>query len=65
MLKEFSYKQFGNLEFSKRALEENTLASIDEHIKILFIPKKAIIQVDFQEFKCDTCKIVSTISPNT
>tara|TARA_R110002051_G_scaffold127873_1_gene201484 strand:- start:7122 stop:7946 length:825 start_codon:yes stop_codon:yes gene_type:complete len=54
MLKEFSYKQFGNLEFSKLALEETALTSIDEHIKILFIPKKAIIQVDFQEFKMET-----------
>ncbi len=54
MLKEFSYKQFGNLEFSKLALAEKSLSSIEDHIKILFIPKKAIIQVDFQEFKMDT-----------
>jgi len=54
MIKEFSYKQFGNLEFSKSALKEKALTSIDDHIKILFIPKKAIIQVDFQEFKMDT-----------
>lgn len=54
MLKEFSYKQFGNLEFSKVALKEHSLAAIDDHIKILFIPKKAIIQVDFQEFKMET-----------
>lgn len=54
MLKEFSYKQFGNLEFSKEAMKANPLTSIDEHIKILFIPSKAIIQVDFQEFKMET-----------
>ena len=54
MLKEFSYKQFGNIEFSKLAFEEIALTSIDEHIKILFIPKNAIIQVDFQEFKMET-----------
>ncbi|MEH6680584.1 MAG: helix-turn-helix domain-containing protein [Sediminicola sp.] len=54
MLKEFSYKQFGNLVFSKMALEEAALTSINDHIKILFIPKKAIIQVDFQEFKMET-----------
>ncbi len=54
MLKEFSFKQFGNLEFSKSALQERSLTSIDDHIKILYIPKKAIIQVDFQEFKMDT-----------
>ena len=54
MLKEFSFKQFGNLEFSKSALQERSLTSIEDHIKILFIPKRAIIQVDFQEFKLDT-----------
>lgn len=54
MLKEFSFKQFGNIEFSKSAIEENTLASITEHIKIVFIPKEAVIQVDFQEFKMET-----------
>ena len=54
MLKEFSYKQFGTIEFSKKAIEENALTSIADHIKILFIPKKAIIQVDFQEFNMET-----------
>lgn len=54
MLKEFSYKQFGNIEFSKKAMEEITFTSIAEHIKILFIPKKATIQVDFQEFNMKT-----------
>ncbi len=54
MLKEFSYKQFGNIEFSKKALEETTLTSIADHIKILFIPKNATIQVDFQEFNMKT-----------
>lgn len=53
MLKEFSYKQFGNMEFSKSALRDKSLTSINDHIKILFIPKKAIIQVDFKEFKMD------------
>lgn len=54
MLKEFSYKQFGNIEFSKKVLEETTITSIAEHIKILFIPKRATIQVDFQEFNMET-----------
>lgn len=54
MLKEFSYKQFGNIEFSKKAMEEVTFSSISEHIKILFIPKSATIQVDFQEFNMKT-----------
>lgn len=54
MLKEFSFKQFGNLSFSKKTLEEGLLTSLDEHIKILFIPEQAIIQVDFQEFKMES-----------
>lgn len=54
MLRAFSYKRFGNLQFSKLALEEESLASVDDYIKILFIPKKAVIQVDFQEFKMET-----------
>jgi len=54
MQKEFSYKQFGNLQFSKLALDDSSLSSINDHIKILFIPKNAIIQVDFQEFNMET-----------
>lgn len=50
MLKEFSYKQFGNIEFSKKGVEETSFNLIAEHIKILFIPQNATIQVDFQEF---------------
>jgi AraC-like DNA-binding protein len=51
MLKEFSYKQFGNLNFTKQSFEEGRFDSVDEHIKILFLPKNAIIQVDFQEIE--------------
>ena len=54
MLKEFSYKQFGNLNFTDQELDENTLIKIDEHIKVLFLPKKSKIQVDFQEFQIET-----------
>lgn len=54
MLKEFSYKQFGNIEFSKEAIGETALTSIAEHIKILFIPRMATIQIDFQEFTMET-----------
>ena len=63
MIKEFSYKQFGNIEFSKKALEETILSSIAEHIKILFIPKSATIQVDFQEFNMKTDALLF-INPN-
>ncbi|WP_111671908.1 helix-turn-helix domain-containing protein [Algoriphagus litoralis] len=54
MLKEFSFKQFGTLSFSKKKLEDGLLSTLDEHIKILFIPDQAIIQVDFQEFKMES-----------
>lgn len=54
MLKEFSYKQFGNLNFTEQELDESTLIKIDEHIKVLFLPKQSKIQVDFQEFQIET-----------
>lgn len=63
MIKEFSFKQFGTVEFSKKAIEETTLSLIANHIKILFIPKKATIQVDFQEFKMETDALLF-INPN-
>jgi AraC-like DNA-binding protein len=54
MLKEFSYKQFGNLNFTEHELDESTLIKINEHIKVLFLPKQSKIQVDFQEFQIET-----------
>jgi len=63
MIKEFSYKQFGNIEFSKSSVQEHTLTAIDEHIKILFIPENAIIQVDFQEIEMKTDSLLF-INPN-
>lgn len=54
MIKEFSFKKFGNLEFSKSSVQNDTLNKIKEHIKVLFIPQKAIIQVDFQEIEMQT-----------
>ncbi|MCC3215621.1 AraC family transcriptional regulator [Chryseobacterium sp. X308] len=54
MIKEFSFKKFGNLEFSKSSVQNDTLNKINEHIKVLFIPQKAIIQVDFQEIEMKT-----------
>lgn len=54
MLKEFAYKQFGNLNFTKLKPEKDKLDSIAEHIKILFLPKNSIVQIDFQEFKMET-----------
>jgi AraC-like DNA-binding protein len=54
MLKEFAYKQFGNFEFRKLKTEVDKLDAIAEHIKILFLPKNSIVQIDFQEFKMET-----------
>lgn len=54
MLKQFSYKQFGNLELSEFTGKEHDLGSIDEHIKILFIPESSCIQVDFHTFRMET-----------
>lgn len=54
MLKEFSFKQFGNLKFTQQELDENTQVKIDEHIKVLFLPKQSKIQVDFQEFQIES-----------
>ncbi|MGF1923437.1 MAG: helix-turn-helix domain-containing protein [Bacteroidia bacterium] len=54
MLKAFSLKRFGNLEFSKQAAEQGLLTIAQDHIRIIFVPKVAVIQVDFQEFKMET-----------
>lgn len=61
MIKEFSYKKFGNLEFSKTSIQNDSLTTINEHIKVLFIPQNAIIQVDFQEIemKADTLLFIN------
>ncbi len=53
MIKEFSFKQFGNLELTQENLDEHTLLSLHDHIKILFIPKGNEIKVDFREYKIE------------
>lgn len=63
MLKEFSYKQFGNLKFKQQKLEEDTLVKIEHHIKILFLPKNCKVQVDFQVFEIETDSLLF-INPN-
>ncbi|WP_449387105.1 helix-turn-helix domain-containing protein [Chryseobacterium lineare] len=63
MIKEFSYKQFGNVEFSRSSLHDHLLSSIEGHIKILFIPENAIIQVDFEEIELKTDALLF-INPN-
>ncbi|WP_050009602.1 hypothetical protein [Flavobacterium sp. B17] len=54
MLKEFSYKQFGQLRSSDGTIDENTLLSIAENIKILFLSKNACVKVDFQTFSLES-----------
>jgi len=63
MIKEFSYKKFGKLEFSKATVEHDSLNIINDHIKVLFIPQNAIIQVDFQEIEMHTDALLF-INPN-
>ncbi|WP_426276713.1 helix-turn-helix domain-containing protein [Chryseobacterium sp. S-02] len=63
MIKEFSYKQFGNIEFSKSSIQDHKLVEIDGHIKVLFIPENAIIQVDFHEIEMKTDALLF-INPN-
>ncbi|HSD07555.1 AraC family transcriptional regulator, partial [Flavobacterium sp.] len=63
MLKEFSYKQFGNLNFGDQNIEEETLVKIGNHIKILFLPKQSKVQIDFQEFEIETDSLLF-INPN-
>jgi len=54
MLKEFSYKQFGQLRSSDDKIEESTLLSIAENIKILFLPRNTSVKVDFQTFSLES-----------
>lgn len=54
ILKQFSYKQFGNVEFTHSALDDDKLLAVHDHIKILFIPKDSKIKIDFQEFEIET-----------
>ncbi|AZA57884.1 hypothetical protein [Chryseobacterium shandongense] len=63
MLREFSYKQFGQLWSSDNGIEEGTLLSIAENIKILFLPKNRTVKVDFQAFTLQNDALLF-INPN-
>ena len=63
MIKDFSYKQFGNLYFQQESPKEDMLAKIEHHIKILFLPKDCKVQVDFQLFQIETDSLLF-INPN-
>lgn len=51
MIKEFSYKKFGNLRSSHQEINELELLSIEDHIKILFLPHGTPVKIDFEEFQ--------------
>ena len=63
MLREFSYKQFGQLRSSDNGIEESTLLSIAENIKILFLPKNRAVKIDFQSFTLEKDALLF-INPN-
>lgn len=63
MLREFSYKQFGQLLSSHNGIEESTLLSIAENIKILFLPKNRAVKIDFQSFTLEKDALLF-INPN-
>lgn len=50
MLKEFTYKQFGNTKLSANNSITDSLTTVHEHIKILFLPAGFKIKIDFQAF---------------
>ena len=50
MIKQFNYKQFGSIDLAVYDNTAKSINSIEDHIKIIFIPQKYGIKVDFQEF---------------
>ncbi|MEA5427868.1 helix-turn-helix domain-containing protein [Arcicella lustrica] len=50
MIKQFNYKQFGSIDLAVYDNTAKSINTIEDHIKIIFIPQKYGIKVDFQEF---------------
>ena len=50
MIKQFNYKQFGNIDLAVYNSTAKSINTIEDHIKIIFIPKHYGIKIDFQEF---------------
>ncbi len=50
MIKQFNYKQFGSIDLAVYDNTAKSMNTIEDHIKIIFIPQKYGIKVDFQEF---------------
>lgn len=50
MIKQFNYKQFGNIDLAVYSNTVKSINSVEDHIKIIFIPQNYGIKIDFQEF---------------
>lgn len=50
MIKQFNYKQFGNIDLAVYNNTARSTNTIEDHIKIIFIPQHYGIKIDFQEF---------------
>ena len=50
MIKQFNYKQFGNIDLAVYNNTAMSMNSIEDNIKIIFIPQSYGIKIDFQEF---------------
>lgn len=50
MIKQFNYKQFGNIDLAVYSNTAKSINSVEDHIKIIFIPQNYGIKIDFQEF---------------
>ncbi len=50
MIKQFNYKQFGNIDLAVYSNTTKSINTIEDHIKIIFIPQNYGIKIDFQAF---------------
>lgn len=50
MIKQFNYKQFGNIDLAVYDNTGKSMNGIEDHIKIIFIPQNYGVKIDFQEF---------------
>ncbi len=53
MIKQFNYKQFGTIDLHLYDSTAALINAVQEHIKIIFIPKHYGIKIDFQDFNLD------------
>lgn len=50
MIKQFNNKQFGSIDLPSYCKTVDSANNIEEHIKIIFIPERYGIRIDFQDF---------------